>query len=104
VKKITFYASKCINNIAMFHLFIVISDPDTDGSVLVVNASTLRNPRRDDSSCVLEPGDHPAISRKSFIAYYFAEVIKTSTIENKCRNNIFRPEEDISDHLLLRIQ
>lgn len=104
MKKTTFFVTKSINNRAISHLFIVISDPNPNDEVLVVNVSTLRNPAKADPACIVNAGEHSAIKDKSFIFYYFAEKMTTKWIADKCRNNIYEMSEEISDSLLVKIQ
>jgi hypothetical protein len=89
VKKTAFFVSKSINNRAISHLFIVMSDPDSNDEVLVVNVSTLHNSEKADRACILDAGEHPAIKTRSFIPYYYAETMAVKRIKDKCRDNIY---------------
>lgn len=55
------------------HLWVVISEPTSDGSVVMVNLTTMRN--GSDPSCVLGPGDHPFVVHTTVIAYQFAKLV-----------------------------
>lgn len=55
------------------HLWVVISEPTSDGSVVMVNLTTMRN--GSDLSCVLAPGDHPFVVHATVIAYQFAKLV-----------------------------
>jgi len=53
------------------HLWAMISDPEKDDSVLIVNLTTVRN--HSDKTCVLGPGDHPFVRHATCINYADAE-------------------------------
>jgi len=57
----------CNDNSGGEHLYFIISDPDSDNNVLVVNITEERD--RSDKSCSLDVGDHPAIRKKSVVYY-----------------------------------
>lgn len=49
------------------HLYIVSSEPDADGSVVIFNTTT---PRSDsDRNCIVQPDEHPSVDHVSVIAY-----------------------------------
>lgn len=49
------------------HLWVVVSNPTADGSIAMVNFTTLRRPC--DETCVLNAGDHPFIRHPTIVAY-----------------------------------
>lgn len=55
------------------HLWIVISAPLPDGSLITVNCTTRR--QGSDGSCLIEAGDHPFILHDTIIAYDRAVVV-----------------------------
>lgn len=55
------------------HLWVVISQPTGDGSIVMVNLTTMRT--GSDLSCVLAPGDHPFVQHATVIAYQFAKLV-----------------------------
>lgn len=57
------------------HLWIVLHvGPDESGihSALVVNMTSLRPGGAGDRSCVLQPGEHPFVSRPTILLYAYA--------------------------------
>jgi hypothetical protein len=50
------------------HVFIVLSEPDSDGNAVIVNLTS--HPTVWDDACVLQPEDYPAFVIKPTIAYY----------------------------------
>lgn len=78
------------------HLFIVLSEPDTDGLVLAVSlTSTIKT----DKTCIIDIGEDPFITKKSYVAYNFLEIMKTSFFHSEESNR----DTDASEHLLEKI-
>ena len=61
------------------HLWVVISDPVQDKErVLLVNFSSVKEGVPLDSACVLLPGEHPYISKDTFVYYRHAQVLSNN--------------------------
>ena len=60
------------------HLWIVLTNPDPGGLILIVNITTAYSDDKDrvDSTVDLNPGDHPFVSDRSYV-YYRAAMTKT---------------------------
>ncbi len=86
------------------HLRIVISDPDPDDNVLVVSVNTFDENKRNDTSCILNKGDHEFIKHKSYINYYKSEEYNYWKINYQEMKGLIIPKEEISDILLHDIQ
>lgn len=87
------------------HLYFVISDVcEIDGNVLAVNMTTFYKLDGSDLSCVLDVGEHPAIKRKSYIAYSRATVFKGVKIIQSIFNKEMRKDIFIGQELLRKIQ
>lgn len=56
----------------------VILTPPTQPEIVIVNFTS--NGPRKDQSCVLQPGEHPVVTRESVVAYNFAQVVPTSAL------------------------
>lgn len=80
----------------------MITDPDENNEVLIVNFSTFKQGR--DGSCMVYPGEHSSIRSVSHIPYHFAEVMKVKDIEDKVRDGIITMGGEISENLLKKIQ
>ena len=104
MKNTTFFKTDIVRGRAKPHLNIVISDQDSEGCVLVVNATTYYGTGREDTSCILMPGEHSCITVKSFIAYHFAYRIHHKKILEHSMNNIIDIKNNIDDSVLARIQ
>ncbi len=85
------------------HLWIVVSDPRIDSArVLLVNVTTWRPDK--DQTCLLNPGDHPAIEHNSVIHYAGSRVHsdeQLNFLENHKRLVLNQP---VSPALLHRIR
>ncbi len=87
-----------------FHLRFVISDPDVDNRVLVVHMTTFKGNGREDTSCILNTGEHPSIKNKSYIRYDNAlELTMTEILKDKLAG-LVTVNKDISSQLLKKIQ
>ncbi|MDR3306475.1 MAG: hypothetical protein LBS61_02205 [Endomicrobium sp.] len=92
----------CNDNSGGEHLYFIISDPDSDNNVLVVNITEERN--RSDKSCSLDVGDHPSIRKKSVVYYRKALELNESKIATKILNKIYRNDIKLTDVILKKIQ
>ena len=70
------------------HLFIILTDSIADplnggkDSVLLTSLSTLDTALPYDPTCILHPGDHPFVTRDSYVKYYSSRIQETSKINN----------------------
>jgi hypothetical protein len=86
------------------HLHIIISEPDIDKNVMVVNITTFYGTGREDNSCIIEKGDHPFVIHKSYIAYHHAKEINSIKLLNDKIRRTLVFKEDVTTTLLKRIQ
>lgn len=82
------------------HPHVVISDPDAEGRVVVVNISHHEDNR--DQSCVIEIGEHPLIIKKSVVLYK-ATAVFTPEQQRDFERYATKHHEKVSDALLERI-
>lgn len=81
------------------HLFVVIAKDSTD-NVVIVNCT--RHEHNRDQTCVVDPGEHPDITKKSIVLYRDATILspeaqaKFLQAASKCAA--------VSNALLIRIQ
>jgi len=75
------------------HLHIVLTDPRADKNgmekVIVVSVSSVPSTQIYDSSCTLFTGEHPFISRDSFVTYQFAAVVDPNLLEQEVAQKRF---------------
>lgn len=80
------------------HRYFVITHVDPNDDVLVVNRSTYHGFPSEDTSCILNPGDHSSVTKTSYIPYKFAKIEKYSRIPKE------RLERDVSMELYERMR
>lgn len=84
------------------HLWVVCSNEDADGYCVTFNVSTWR--KGVDESCILNPGDHPFIERKSFIFYQRGRPFCNQEKVQMERFGVFEAREPFPSEVLKRIQ
>ena len=73
------------------HYTFVISNPETDcQNVVCVTMITCRKDIDETRECVLLPGDHVVVSRKSMVAYQFSHVLDAKLINRRIANNTYQ--------------
>lgn len=91
-----------ISDVALRHLWIVITEPSERGRVVIVNVTT-RRPGSDDT-CVLQVNDHPFIRHESVIAYQYARLTRNAVLGDSARRQLLQMRQPVSPQLLERIQ
>lgn len=92
------------------HLYIVLNDPrpfENRGNnlwVVLVNLSSVREGVPHDATCVLEPGEHPFVSRRSFVFYRNARIEQESHVLQLTQNGLFKPHDPMSAGVLQKIK
>ena len=87
------------------HLWVIIAEPSDDPqSVLIVNISTLRGAVTDDTTCILEAGEHPFIHKRSFVAYRFARKPKREELLKLLDRNLLYLQDPVVSAVLERIR
>ena len=61
------------------HLWIVITDPNTENKVLIVNITSLKSWQ--DQTVILNRGEHPFITEPSCVFYREAEIVDNSKLD-----------------------
>lgn len=85
------------------HLYFVITEPDKNNRVLLVNMTDIDN--ISDRSCVIEPKDHKAVSKKSAIHYGNPIYARAKKIERAVKETErFQFGPGTSDELIEKIQ
>lgn len=84
------------------HLWVVVSDPHLDrAKVVIINVTTHRGI---DSSCILQPGDHPFVDHVSCMRYDMARVVTDADLERHVSSHTIQLQEPVSPQLLDRIR
>ena len=84
------------------HLYVVISDPAKhDGKCVIVNVTTQR--AISDTTCVLQPGEHPFLKHNSVINYEDAIKTSAAAIEMSLKKGLVCSHSDMPSKVLERI-
>lgn len=104
-KKTTFLSEpeKTLNGKEKRHLRIVVSDVDNHNNQIVVSVTTLKFESQD-KSCIIYAGEHEFIDKKSIIDFKRTKIMSSTDILNGVLKGLLIKKEDISEHLLIRIQ
>ena len=92
------------------HLFIVLNDPrpfegyGKNPCVVLVNLSSVRMDVPYDATCLLAPGDHPFVTRTSFVYYRNARIEPESHVLQLTQLGLFKSHEPMPADVLLRIK
>lgn len=87
------------------HLYFIVSDPDLNpDEVVAVNMTTINHGEKYDSSCVLHPGDHVAVTRPSYISYWRMQISSRFKIEDAIAIRVFSQDRDLRHDVLRMIQ
>jgi hypothetical protein len=88
------------------HLFIVLTDPvDQAGgrSVLMVSLSTLYPDLPHDPTCRLYPGDHPFVTRESYVFYARARIEAADKLLRGVKSRQLIPKDPIESGIFARM-
>lgn len=91
------------------HLLIILTDPVADpfnggkDSVLLTSLSTLDTALPHDPTCILHPGDHPFITRESYVTYHASRIQETTKIVNGVVSGVFVVEDPMESSIVDRI-
>lgn len=90
------------------HLYIALTSPVSlpgyaDESVLLVSVTTDRQNPKTDDSCILDSGDHEAITRRSYVYYRYALVKGMADIRDEEADGVITLMEPVPPHILGRI-
>lgn len=89
-------------NTDVAHVWVVIAGPDDANRVVMVNFTTRRG--NCDDTCVVQPGEHPNVTRDSVIAYAGAWVVNKYTLDQAIALHKGQTLAPVSPALLSRIQ
>jgi len=86
------------------HLWIILSDPSSaDGKFVAANVTDFEN-NQGDTTCVLEIGEHPCITKRSVINYSDAQTVDESSLQRLERSGYVEKRQPLTGHLLAKVQ
>lgn len=85
------------------HLWLVLSDPAQDAErVVIANLSSKPGPDR--PGCIVEPGEHPGISRPSYLRCEHARTVAAVQLEHLAGQGLIAPTQPAAAALLRRLR
>lgn len=85
------------------HLFVVCTGETQSGFRLLVSISTVREGKHHDPTRIVEPGAHPFVTARSYVAYGKADQRTTEHILRCVEKGLFIPKPAVSQELLEHI-
>ncbi len=90
------------------HLHFVCCDPvfypkQAKECVLLVNISTIKPDIDYDRTCIVQVGDHPFVTRASYIYYRKADIFGSNSLSRNVADGTFQAHQPCSDELFSRI-
>jgi len=84
------------------HLFIIISDPEQDPDrIVTANFTSWRADK--DQSCIVLPGDHRFVTRRSCVHYAEDRLIELTRYQQFLASGAIAVHDPVNDELLNRI-
>ncbi len=87
-----------LNDHAIEHLWIVATNPNTDGLVAVVNLTSLKGAK--DQTVVFRKGEHPFIKWDTSVNYALADLVQVSKLEQYVNSGRAKLREDLPSNLV----
>ena len=88
------------------HLHIVLSNPYTSEqgeSVVIVYMSSYKGTcRAEEDSCVLEVGDHPFITNRSYLVYSACREVPVSVLDRELQKETIKRKDPLSKEILVK--
>ena len=84
-------------------LWFVVTEPDRDNEVVMVNATTLVEDFPD-VTCRLGAQDHPSLTHESVIFYGKAKIFNVANFQGLIKGGQFKPRAQATDELMVRIR
>lgn len=85
------------------HLWVIISDPLQDPSRILIVSLTTYKPYKE-AACLLQKGDHRAISHETCIAYDLAKVTTIEQLQEAATKGLLRSDLPVGTAILKRIR
>jgi len=84
------------------HLFIICTNPDNDGQVLLVSISSKPEGYSEsyDATCSLKQNAHAFLNRTSYVSYKHALIESASALQKRVANGTAEPREELRPPIL----
>jgi hypothetical protein len=85
------------------HLWIIVSEPDASGQVILVNLTTWAGKSDDDPACIINKGEHEFVHHKTYVSYIDTRFASIKQLESLARQKWLTMYPDASKVLLKKI-
>ncbi len=88
------------------HLWVIISDPSYNSEqVAIVNITSWEDEgdELNDSSCIVNDGEHPFIKHKSYVIYAKAKLTTVGNLQAAFNRGLLHVRENCSDDFLSKV-
>jgi hypothetical protein len=85
------------------HLYVIMTNPCDEGQSLLVSLSSIKEGRFHDPACIIEVGEHPFVTKRSYVEYRLSRIIRCDHITKCVDGWTFTPKADVSDDLYAKI-
>ena len=79
------------------HLFVIVTPPCPNSSMLLLSLSTIRDGKYHDPTCVFDGGEHEFIVGPSYVVYSRAEQRFVQGIQTCVEGKVFIPKAPLDD-------
>jgi hypothetical protein len=86
------------------HLFVLLTNVCPANTHIAVSLSSIKPGVSHDSTCIVDPGEHPFIEVSSFVLYAKPQQLFRSGIAKSIGSRIYTAKEDCESVLLERIR
>lgn len=86
------------------HLFVVVTDPCEKRKCLLLSFSSIKEGVRHDATRLVQVGEHPFITKPSFVEYRHARVAPCDHLIKCIEGWTFLPKEPVSEDLCERMR
>lgn len=86
------------------HLYVVATNPCDEDKALLVSLSSVKEGRFHDPSCVIEVGEHPFVTKRSFVEYRVSRILRCDHVVKCVAGWVFTPKAEVSDALFGKIE
>lgn len=86
------------------HLYIIVTNPCDESKTLLVTLCSIKDGRFHDPSCIVEVGEHPFVTKRSYVDYRLSRIVRCDHISKCVAGWTFTPKADVSDSLFARVE
>lgn len=85
------------------HLFVITTDACPQGKHILVNLTSIKPGRSIDTTCVVQPGEHPFVVRDSYVVYRSAQMLSAQKIGQMVDSWVYRKGQPATEPLTDKI-